>query len=118
MEFLKKKVVLFVTMQLIIFVLMLLINKNVSLLAYINMSFFVGGTVLFIGLLIYVVSNGFFDIFTLSMRKVFTPKRNLADAESMRAPSELLDFPTIPFFQLGGTILLGMFTALFFYYSK
>ena len=112
----KKKALFFVLAQIIVVALMLLIYQDLSLTSYINMSFFLGGTIVFIGLLIYIVSNGFFDIFTMSMRKVFTPKRFSEDAGSMRAPSELLDFPTIPFFQIGGTILLGMFIALFFYY--
>jgi len=112
----KKSVIWFVAAQLLIIAMMLLISKEVSLTSYINMSFFVGGTITFIGLLVYVVSNGFFDIFTMSMRKVFSSKRSLVDAESMRAPSELLDFQTRPFFQLGGSILLGMTIALIIYY--
>lgn len=112
----KKKILYFVTAQIVIVALMLLIYKELSLTSYINMSFFVGGTLVFIGLLVYIVSNGFFDIFTMSMRKVFTFRRKLVDTESMRAPSELLDFPTLPFFQVGGSVLAIMFIALFFYY--
>jgi hypothetical protein len=82
------------------------------------MSFFVGGLLVFIGLLVYVVSNGFFDIFTMSMRKVFTLKKNLEVVESMRSPSELLDFPYVPFFKLGGSILLCMLFALIFYFLQ
>ena len=114
----KKKALIFALSQIIVVVLMLLIYQNLSLTSYINMSFFIGGTIVFIGLLIYIVSSGFFDIFTISMRKVFTPKRFLEDAGSMRAPSKLLAFKTSPYFQLGGTILLGMFIALFFYYVE
>lgn len=113
----KKKALIFLILQIIIVAWMLLSDKSISLVSYINMSFFVGGTLIFIGLLVYIVSNGFFDIFTMSMRKVFTLKRNMEDVESMRAPSQLLDFPTAPFFQIGGTILLGMVVALLFYYS-
>jgi len=112
----KKKAIFFIIAQLVIVALMLLIYKNMSLTSYINMSFFVGGLIVFSGLMIYIVSNGFFDLFTVSMRKVFTPKRYQEDAGEMRAPSQLLDFPVVPFFQLGGAILLGMFIGLFIYY--
>ncbi|WP_075617308.1 DUF3899 domain-containing protein [Paenisporosarcina indica] len=112
----KKKMLYFVIAQILIVALMLLFYKELSLTSFINMSFFVGGTLVFIGLLVYIVSNGFFDIFTMSMRKVFTFRRSLVDVESMRAPSELLDFPTLPFFQVGGSVLGVMFIALFFYY--
>lgn len=113
----KKKAIYFGIAQLVIVTLMLLIYKDMTLTSYINMSFFVGGSIVFIGLLIYIVSSGFFDIFSMSMRKVFTLKRsNSVDVESMRAPSEILDFPTSPFLQVGGSILAGMFIGLFFYY--
>ena len=112
----KKKVLIFLFLQIIIVAVMFLYYRELDLTPYINVSFFVGGLLVFIGLLIYVVSNGFFDIFTMSMRKVFTLKRNLVDTESMRSPSELLDFPYVPFFQLGGSILLCMTIALIIYF--
>ena len=112
----KKKLLIFLIFQLIIVSIVFLYYRELELTPYINVSFFVGGLLIFIGLLIYVVSNGFFDIFTMSMRKVFTFKRNLVDTESMRSPSELLDFPYVPFFQLGGSILLFMGLALLFYF--
>ena len=111
-----KKLLFFSTFQLIIVAIVFLYYQELALTPYINVSFFVGGLLVFIGLLIYVVSNGFFDIFTMSMRKVFTLKRNLVDTESMRSPSEILDFPYVPFFQLGGSILLCMAIALIFYF--
>jgi membrane-associated HD superfamily phosphohydrolase len=114
---LKKKMLIFLFLQILIVAVMFLYYRELGLTPYINVSFFVGGLFVFIGLIIYVVSNGFFDIFSMSMRKVFTFKRrNLVDAESMRAPSELLDFPYVPFFQLGGSILLCMAIALIIYF--
>ena len=112
----KKKTIFFAVAQLLIVTLMFLIYRELSLISYINVSFMVGGAVTFIGLIIYVVSRGFFDIFSMSMRKVFTFRRKLVDVESMRPPSEVLDFPTAPFLRVGGSILLAMFIALLFYY--
>ncbi|HSO58900.1 MAG TPA: DUF3899 domain-containing protein [Paenisporosarcina sp.] len=113
---LKKKFVIFVVLQILIVTIMFLYYQKVGLTPYINSSFLVGGILIFIGLIIYVVSNGFFDIFTMSMRKAFTPKRYQKDTESMRSPSAILDFPYMPFFQLGGSILLCMALALIFYF--
>lgn len=113
---LKKKFVIFVVLQILIVTIMFLYYQKMGLTPYINSSFFVGGILVFIGLIIYVVSNGFFDIFSMSMRKAFTPKRYQKDTESMRSPSDILDFPYMPFFQLGGSILLCMFVALMIYF--
>ncbi|PUB17897.1 DUF3899 domain-containing protein [Paenisporosarcina sp. OV554] len=112
----KKKLVTFLIFQIIIVAIMFLYYHNLELTPYINVSFFVGGLLIFIGLLIYVVSNGFFDLFTMGMRKVFTFKKDLVDSESMRSPSEILDLPYVPFFQLGGSILLCMAVALIIYF--
>ncbi len=112
----KKKLMTFLIFQLIIVTIMFLYYHDLELTPYINVSFFIGGSLIFIGLLIYVVSNGFFDIFTMSMRKVFTLKRDLVDTESMRSPSEIFDLPYVPFFQLGGSILLCMAVALIIYF--
>jgi len=112
----KNKLIIFLFLQIIIMAIMFIYYQKFSLLPYINASFVIGGLLIFIGLLIYVVSNGFFDIFTMSMRKVFTSKRNVEVVESMRAPSELLDFSYRPFFQLGGFILLFMAIALLIYF--
>jgi hypothetical protein len=114
----KKKLIIFILLQILIVTIMFLYYQRMGLTPYINVSFFLGGLLIFLGLIIYVVSNGFFDIFTVSMRKVFTPKRNLEDAESMRAPSEIFDFPYAPFFKLGGSILLCMCIALMIYFIR
>ncbi|MGE7622546.1 DUF3899 domain-containing protein [Viridibacillus sp. NPDC096237] len=49
---------------------MLFQYKGLKLIDYINVSFVAGGIVLFVGLTAYILSSGFFDIFTVSMRKV------------------------------------------------
>ncbi|WP_019414137.1 DUF3899 domain-containing protein [Paenisporosarcina sp. TG20] len=114
----KVKLIIFSLIQILIVIIMLINNQSLGLIPYINTSFLFGATLVFIGLVVYVFSKGFFDIFTMSMRKVFTPKRYLEDVTSMRSPSELFDFPYIPLFQIGGTILLCMSIALFIYYLQ
>ena len=113
----KKRLIYFLGSQLIIFSLMFLVHKDIQLVSYINMSFFVGGTITFIGLMTYVVSGGFFDFFTASTRKIFTPRHMKKDAKQMRLPSEVFSFPYKPIIALGLSNLFCMSVALFIYYS-
>lgn len=113
----KNKLIYFLGSQVIIFILMLLVYKNIQLVSYINMSFFVGGTITFIGLMTYVVSGGFFDFFTASTRKIFTPRYMRKEAKQMRLPSEVFSFPYKPIIALGLSSLLCMSIALFIYFS-
>lgn len=113
---LKTKLLFYISPQIFILILMSFTQNKFSLLSYINVSFIVGSIVFLSGILIYVVSGGFFDLFTRSMRQVFTSRSKREAVMSMRLPSEVLDFSASPFFKLGGTILLAMLIALFFYY--
>ncbi|SDM45657.1 protein of unknown function [Psychrobacillus sp. OK028] len=113
----KKRLMYFLSSQVFILVLMLIFYKNFQLVSYINMSFFVGGTITFIGLMTYVVAGGFFDFFTESTRKVFTPRHMKKEAQAMRLPSEVFSFPYKPIIALGLSDLFCMCIALFFYYS-
>lgn len=95
---------------------MFLHYKQFSLLSYINSSFIVGGTVTFIGLIYYIFSTGFFDFFTVSMRKVFTPKRRMEDVMSMRNPSEVFSRPFSPLLGSGALVLAMTAIALTIFY--
>ncbi|WP_313892491.1 DUF3899 domain-containing protein [Psychrobacillus sp.] len=113
----KKKLIYFFGLQLLIVVLSFVIYGNLQLISYANMSFYVGGTITFFGLMSYVISSGFFDFFTLSMRKVFTPKHMKDEAKSMRVPSAVFSFSFKPVIALGLSSLLCMCIALLVYYS-
>ena len=80
--------------------MMLVYFKEMTLLSYINASFIVGGVLLFLGLVSFVFSTGFFDVFTVSMRKVVTSKRRMDDVMAMRKPSEIFSGNVSP--MLGG----------------
>ncbi|WP_088005668.1 DUF3899 domain-containing protein [Indiicoccus explosivorum] len=102
--------------QILIFVTIALRDEPFSLLSYINTSFIFGGILTFIGATIYVVQSGFFDIFTISIRKAFHV-RSTFDRDEMRAPSELLSIPFIPVLSIGSFTILLMGVALFSYYQ-
>ncbi|SER63249.1 DUF3899 domain-containing protein [Psychrobacillus sp. OK032] len=113
----KRKIIYFLVMQLIILILMLIAYGSLTLTSYINISFYIGGSITFIGLMIYVVSGGFFDIFVTSTRKVFTPKHMKKTANEMRVPSEVLSFPYKPIIAFGLSCLVCMGIALVVYYA-
>lgn len=110
----KKPFIGILIIQVLIFLTMTFRSDPLSLLSYINTSFVYGGVLVFIGLWVYVVRKGVFDIFTMSMRKVFKGKSTLEDDE-MRLPSEVLDFSSSLLLITGGTTLLLMGVCLLIY---
>lgn len=110
----KKSFIGILIIQVLIFLTMTFRSAPFSLLSYINTSFVYGGVLVFIGLWVYVVRTGVFDIFTMSMRKVFKGKSTLEEDE-MRLPSEVLDFSSSPLLITGGITLLVMGVCLLIY---
>lgn len=111
----KKNTILFLAGQLTIFVLSLLIRGTISLLNYVDYSFYVGGLLVLAGGIVYILRTGSFDFFTKSMRKVLSPKHTQEGLESMRTPSEVFSVSPVPFFAAGIPILLLMLIALALY---
>lgn len=103
----KKVVGSFFLGQIIILFLIFFRNNDFSLLSYINMSFSVGGIMLFTGLASYVFSTGFFDIFIITTKKIFTSNRRWDDVQSMRPPSELFS-GSVTSLLGGGALILGV----------
>ncbi|GEN82539.1 hypothetical protein SLU01_08510 [Sporosarcina luteola] len=103
--------------QLLIFVLIYILYRNVTVLDYINISFYVGGLLLFIGLALLLFQSGFFDFFSTSVKKVFYRKHVQEDIMSMRKPSEALSMKSTFFFMTGIPIILFMLVTLFIYSS-
>ncbi|PKG48305.1 MULTISPECIES: DUF3899 domain-containing protein [unclassified Planococcus (in: firmicutes)] len=112
----KKIIIGIAAVQLIIVLTMLIRSEPFSLLSYINNSFIYGGILVFFGTWVFVVRTGVFDIFTMSMRKVFKSKSTLEDDE-MRLPSEVLAFSSSPLLIVGGATLVAMAVSLAFYQS-
>lgn len=110
----KKMMIRVIIVQGIILLTMLIRSEPFSLLSYINNSFIFGGGLVFVGLWVFVIRTGIFDIFTLSMRKFFKVKSTLEDDE-MRAPSEIFSLSSAPLLILGGVTLLFMAISLMIY---
>ncbi|NME07500.1 DUF3899 domain-containing protein [Psychrobacillus sp. BL-248-WT-3] len=113
----KKKLIYFFSAQIIIILVMLLTTKRIDLEAYTNVSFYIGGLVTFIGLVTYVVSGGFFDLYASGSRKFFTRKHLKDEIVNMRLPSEVFSFSPKPLLALGLSILACTCIALLFYYG-
>jgi len=113
---LKKITLFFLIGQLIIFILSFLTEGGLSLLSYINISFYVGGLLLLAGGFVYIFRTGSFDFFTSSMRKVLSRRHMQEEMGSMRKPSEVFSASPRLLFLTGIPILLCMFVALGFYY--
>lgn len=110
----KKIIIGIAIVQLMVIVTMLLRSDPFSLLSYINNSFIYGGIIVFFGAWVFVVRTGVFDIFTMSMRKVFKSKSTLED-DDMRLPSETLSFSSSPFLIVGAFTLFLMVISLLLY---
>lgn len=114
---LKKVTMLFLVGQFIIFILSYLSNAGITLLTYINNSFYVGGFLLFAGGIVYIFRTGSFDFFTSSMRKVMSTKNTRDAFDTMRSPSEVFSMSPKVLFLTGIPIYIVMFIAMAIYYS-
>ncbi|ANU27762.1 hypothetical protein I858_012285 [Planococcus versutus] len=110
----KKVVISLLFIQVLILITIFLRSDDLSLLTYINNSFVYGGILVFVGLWVFVVRTGVFDIFTISMRKAFKIKSTLEDDE-MRPPSEILAFSSSYLLVTGTLTLLIMSICLIIY---
>lgn len=95
---------------------MLIYFKEMTLLSYINASFIIGGVLTFLGLVSFIFSTGFFDVFTVSMRKVVTSKHRMDDMMAMRKPSEIFSGNVSPMLGSGALILIAMGIGLLLFY--
>lgn len=100
----------------VILLLMFVSFDGWTLVSYVNASFVVGGLITFVGLIVYILSTGFFDVFTTSMRKVFTPKHLLQDIKSMRTPSQIFSGSAGSLLASGALVLIACIIALIAYY--
>ncbi|MDN4607721.1 DUF3899 domain-containing protein [Sporosarcina highlanderae] len=101
--------------QLLILLLLFILYRKLTLIDYINVSFNIGSTLLFIGLAVLVFQSGFFDFFSTSMKKVFYRKNVQEEIMTMRPPSEVITVKSSFFFRLGIPIILLMLVALLIY---
>lgn len=115
----KKSFTLFIVSLIAVILLSFFIYQKLTLLSFINISFYFGITLLFIAAFTMTIKGGFFDGITYGFRRLFESKgKELSkkEVDEMIPVSELLDFDHTPFL-LSGLMVTGvMLIALFIYY--
>lgn len=117
---LKKQIIqiiyLFLASQATILLLSFLIYKEISLLLYINISFYIGSLFIFLSLLFFTVRSGFFDVVTKSFRQVFAGKHaTKKELEEIPMLSDMISFNVLPFLLNGLLVTFCMLGALYIY---
>ncbi|MFB6465338.1 DUF3899 domain-containing protein [Cytobacillus sp. Hz8] len=111
----KRKYILFafIITQIVIFILSFVLQKKITLLSYINISFYFSFFFLLAALTIYIIQSGFFNSFFDSFRRLAKAKRKavVEDEFSSTTPySELISFSQFPILVLG--LLNGAFCVI------
>ncbi|MEH7884418.1 DUF3899 domain-containing protein [Bacillus sp. JJ1609] len=109
----------FLGSQVFVVVLSFLYYKNISLLNYINISFYITCVLLFTSLLVFTVNSGFFDAISFSFRTVFAGKENgerIKSIHEMTPLSEMVKINTNPILIVGLLDFVLMLGALSIYY--
>ncbi|WP_019240495.1 MULTISPECIES: DUF3899 domain-containing protein [Bacillus] len=96
-----------------------IVYEQLSLLQFINISFYFSSAYIILGLVILVVEKGFFDGISYSFRRMF--KRNSVpeaeeDVNHITPLSELISLPYSQLLYSGLIVLIIMSIALWFYY--
>lgn len=112
----KRNVIVFLISQLVIVISAYSVYGEITLLGYINASFFVSGLLLFVGGVVFIIRTGSFDFFMKSTQKVFASKSQRDAIDTMRAPSEAMSANPAWFFIAGLPTFILMIVALVVYY--
>lgn len=106
----------FLCCEVVIFLTSLILYREISLLHYINISFYIGGLFIILCLLFFTVQSGFFDVVTKSFRRVFAGKDvTKQEVEEMTPLSQVITFNYSPLFITGLCVLISMLIALLLY---
>lgn len=110
----------FLASQILIMVISFLLYNELSMLHYINISFYLASSMLFLSLIIYTVNSGFFDAISHSFRNVFisnTKDEKKKSIDEISPLSTMLDFNYFPLVGVGLLNLIMMLIGLFLYYN-
>jgi hypothetical protein len=114
---LKKTATYFFILLLLTLLLIFAVYRDLSLLYFINMSFYVGGAVLFMGILGFVTQKGFFDGISYSFRRIFRAKYESGDEmEDIPRLSGIVSMDLRPALLSGLMLLVIMMISLYIYY--
>jgi len=109
----------FIITQLLILILSLVYQQSITLLSYINFSFYIASVLLFTSIIVFTINSGFFDAISYSFRAVFAGKEDGDKKKSfdeMTPLSQLVTFNANPLLMVGLLDFILMLAALFIYY--
>ncbi|WP_042455285.1 DUF3899 domain-containing protein [Neobacillus dielmonensis] len=113
----KKNFIILTLIQVLILFFSFLFYHNISVLSYINISFYFAFFFLLLSLLIFTIQGGFFDVIGKSFNFAFSRGHAKRRFDEIPSLSEIVTIPYKPLLLYG--IVTGglMLIALFVYYS-
>ena len=93
-----------------------IIYHELSLLYFIDITFYLASFILLFTLLTFVIQNGLFDGIFYSFRKFFESQKPTGEQEEISRLSDLLSINLGVFFLIGLSLLVVVFAGLFIYY--
>jgi hypothetical protein len=111
-----KKIGIFFILQIVIFITSILYYNKVSLINYINITFYFASAFLFCALLIYVIHSGFFDVVTKGFTKAFSRNDENFRLDEITPLSKLVSISQKSLLQYGLLLFICMLIALAIYY--
>jgi|SRR5579875_809954 len=111
----KKRIVAIALTQVVIVLLSFIFYHKISLLSYINISFYISAVFLLLSLLIYTIQSGFYDVISKSFNMIGSRgiKRKFSEVPAL---SELVTINKKPLLVHGLVSGLFMLIALVIYY--
>lgn len=119
--FMKKTIIIIAVSLVLAIFLPFIFHGKISLLLFINSTFFISGAYLFLTLLTITVKSGFYDGITLGFRRFFTTNGKYLsrrESENMIPLSKVITFNQVPILISGLTLFFIMLFCLFIHYSS
>lgn len=105
----------FLTSQLAVLLLSLFFHQKLTLLIYINISFYIASMIIFASLLVFTVNSGFFDTMSYSFRTIFSGEKK-KQMNEMTPLSEMIGINANPLLIVGLMNFFLMLAGLVVYY--
>ncbi|WHY87762.1 DUF3899 domain-containing protein [Neobacillus novalis] len=112
----KKRLFVATLTQVAIIILSFIFYRNISLVSYINISFYFTAVFLLLALLIYTIQSGFYDVFSRSLNYAFSRGKDKRRFDEVPGLSQLITVNQKPLLFYGLFSGLLMMIALLAYY--
>jgi hypothetical protein len=113
---LKRRLLILASLQLGIFAISFFISHKITLVSYIDISFYITAALLITSLLIYTIRTGFYDVISKSLNFSFSRGQGKRKFNEVPSLSELVTISPKPALFYGSFTGLFMLIALVCYY--